>query len=178
MATAVAPIVSDREWNAHVLAQLANGKLTQEQALAQLTVVQIGRLTPLLIGVPGCGKTRTIEAFARAVARHLHTLIGGIQQAGDIGGYLCGLRQECLPARADRTEWGRRHGCRGDDRNDGKGTPCHFGDYGWLYPVAPKTCWPAGSGLPDASPDCRARAEVDRNCGSQPGGVTKHELPD
>jgi hypothetical protein len=36
MATAVAPIVSDREWNAHVLAQLASGKLTQEQALAQL----------------------------------------------------------------------------------------------------------------------------------------------
>ena len=36
MATAVAPIVSVREWNAHVLAQLANGKLTQEQALAQL----------------------------------------------------------------------------------------------------------------------------------------------
>ena len=36
MATAVAPIVSDREWNAHILAQLAGGKLTQEQALAQL----------------------------------------------------------------------------------------------------------------------------------------------
>jgi hypothetical protein len=30
------PIVSDREWNAHILAQLAGGKLTQEQALAQL----------------------------------------------------------------------------------------------------------------------------------------------
>ena len=30
------PIVSDREWNAHILAQLAAGKLTQEQALAQL----------------------------------------------------------------------------------------------------------------------------------------------
>ena len=37
MAIAVAsPIVSDREWNAHILAQLAGGKLTQEQALAQL----------------------------------------------------------------------------------------------------------------------------------------------
>ena len=37
MATAVAsPIVSDREWNAHILSQLAAGKLTQEQALAQL----------------------------------------------------------------------------------------------------------------------------------------------
>ena len=32
----VSPIVSDREWNAHILAQLAGGKLTQEQALAQL----------------------------------------------------------------------------------------------------------------------------------------------
>jgi hypothetical protein len=30
------PIVSDREWNAHILAQLAAGKLTQEDALAQL----------------------------------------------------------------------------------------------------------------------------------------------
>ena len=41
MATAVAsaavsPIVSDREWNAHILAQLAAGKLTQEQALKEL----------------------------------------------------------------------------------------------------------------------------------------------
>ena len=32
----VSPVVSDREWNAHILAQLAAGKLTQEQALAQL----------------------------------------------------------------------------------------------------------------------------------------------
>ena len=32
----VSPIVSDREWNAHILAELAGGKLTQEQALAQL----------------------------------------------------------------------------------------------------------------------------------------------
>ena len=32
----VSPIVSDREWNAHILNQLAAGKLTQEQALAQL----------------------------------------------------------------------------------------------------------------------------------------------
>lgn len=36
MVTAVSPIVSDREWNSHILAQLAGGKLTQEQALAQL----------------------------------------------------------------------------------------------------------------------------------------------
>ncbi len=42
MATAVAPIVSDREWNAHVLAQLASGKLTQEQALAQLKTAPKG----------------------------------------------------------------------------------------------------------------------------------------
>ena len=34
--TGVSPIVSDREWNAHILAQLAAGKLTQEQALSQL----------------------------------------------------------------------------------------------------------------------------------------------
>jgi len=37
MAIATAsPIVRDREWNAHILEQLAGGKLTQEQALAQL----------------------------------------------------------------------------------------------------------------------------------------------
>jgi hypothetical protein len=37
MAIATAsPVVSDREWNAHILSQLAGGKLTQEQALAQL----------------------------------------------------------------------------------------------------------------------------------------------
>ncbi|MCC6127403.1 MAG: hypothetical protein IT426_20790 [Pirellulales bacterium] len=34
--TSVSPVVSDREWNAHILSQLAAGKLTQEQALAQL----------------------------------------------------------------------------------------------------------------------------------------------
>ena len=37
MATATAsPIVSDREWNAHILAKLAAGKITQEDALAQI----------------------------------------------------------------------------------------------------------------------------------------------
>jgi hypothetical protein len=37
MSTAtVSPIVSDREWNAHVLGQLASGKMTQEQALKEL----------------------------------------------------------------------------------------------------------------------------------------------
>jgi hypothetical protein len=36
MIATASPIVSDREWNAHVLAQLASGKLNQEQALAQL----------------------------------------------------------------------------------------------------------------------------------------------
>ena len=37
MSTAtVSPIVSDQEWNAHVLAQLAAGQITQEAALAQL----------------------------------------------------------------------------------------------------------------------------------------------
>ena len=33
---AVSPIVSDREWNAHIWRSLAAGKLTQEQALAQI----------------------------------------------------------------------------------------------------------------------------------------------
>ncbi len=47
MATAVAPVVSDREWNAHVLAQLASGKLTQEQALAQLKTAPKSNSGPL-----------------------------------------------------------------------------------------------------------------------------------
>ncbi|MGA2030778.1 MAG: hypothetical protein ABSG68_00850 [Thermoguttaceae bacterium] len=32
----VSPIVSDREWNAHILAQVATGKLNPDQAAAQL----------------------------------------------------------------------------------------------------------------------------------------------
>ncbi len=35
LATA-SPIVSDREWNAHILAQVAAGTITQEDALPQL----------------------------------------------------------------------------------------------------------------------------------------------
>jgi hypothetical protein len=35
MATA-SPIISDREWNAHVLAQVAAGELTTEQGMTQL----------------------------------------------------------------------------------------------------------------------------------------------
>ncbi len=35
MAT-VSPVISDREWNAHILAQVAAGKLTPEAAAAQL----------------------------------------------------------------------------------------------------------------------------------------------
>ena len=40
----VSPIVSDREWNAHILNQLAAGKLTQEQALAQLKTAPKSRV--------------------------------------------------------------------------------------------------------------------------------------
>ena len=40
-------VVSDREWNAHILAQLATGKLTQEQALAQLKTAPKSNGTPL-----------------------------------------------------------------------------------------------------------------------------------
>ncbi len=43
----VSPVVSDREWNAHILAQLANGTLTQEQALAQLKTAPKSNGTPL-----------------------------------------------------------------------------------------------------------------------------------
>jgi len=45
----VSPVVSDREWNAHILAQLAAGKLTQEQALAQLKTAPKSNGGPLSI---------------------------------------------------------------------------------------------------------------------------------
>ena len=43
----VSPVVSDREWNAHILSQLAAGKLTQEQALAQLKTAPKSNGSPL-----------------------------------------------------------------------------------------------------------------------------------
>jgi hypothetical protein len=36
MSTTISPIVSDREWNAHILAQVAAGKLSPDQGVAQL----------------------------------------------------------------------------------------------------------------------------------------------
>jgi hypothetical protein len=36
MSATASPIVSDREWNAHILAQVAQGKITPEAAVAQL----------------------------------------------------------------------------------------------------------------------------------------------
>ena len=43
MSSAVSPIVSDREWNAHIMAKVASGKMTPEQGVAQLkTTVKTG----------------------------------------------------------------------------------------------------------------------------------------
>lgn len=51
------------------------------------TVAQTGRVTPVTSGPPGCGKSRTVEAFARAMHRQCYTLIGSLREPADIGGY-------------------------------------------------------------------------------------------
>lgn len=51
------------------------------------TVAQTGKVTPLVSGPPGCGKSRTVEAFARAMKRQCYTLIGSLREPADIGGY-------------------------------------------------------------------------------------------
>ena len=43
------------------------------------TLVQTGRLCPLVSGLPGCMKSRTAEAFARAVGRQCYALIGSLR---------------------------------------------------------------------------------------------------
>ncbi len=51
------------------------------------TVAQTGKVTPLVSGPPGCGKSRSVEAFSRAVSRPCYTLIGSLREPADIGGY-------------------------------------------------------------------------------------------
>jgi hypothetical protein len=47
------------------------------------TTVQTGRVMPLLIGPPGCGKSASIAAFAKASGAHLHALTGSEAQPTD-----------------------------------------------------------------------------------------------
>jgi hypothetical protein len=51
------------------------------------TVAQTGKVVPKAEGLPGCGKSRTIEAFARAMSRQCYTLIGSLREPADVGGY-------------------------------------------------------------------------------------------
>jgi len=55
--------------------------------LCYWTIAQTGRVVPLVSGIPGVAKTKTTEAFARAVDRPCYTLIGSIREPGDVGGY-------------------------------------------------------------------------------------------
>ena len=55
--------------------------------LAFWTVAQTGKVTPLATGPPGCGKSRGVEAFARAAGRQCYILIGSLREPADIGGY-------------------------------------------------------------------------------------------
>jgi hypothetical protein len=51
------------------------------------TVAQTGKVTPLMTGEPGCCKSRTVEAFARAMGRQAYKLIGSLREPADVGGY-------------------------------------------------------------------------------------------
>ena len=78
LATA-SPIVSDREWNAHILAQLAAGKLTQEDALAQLKTApkSAGNSLSCKVSEKGAGSLCTGCMHARhALCRAVGALAG------------------------------------------------------------------------------------------------------
>ena len=51
------------------------------------TVARTGKVTPLVSGPPGCGKSRSVEAFARAMSPQCYTLIGSLREPADVGGY-------------------------------------------------------------------------------------------
>ncbi len=55
--------------------------------LAYFTVAQTREVVPLCTGIPGVAKTKSVEAFARALGRKVYTLIGSIREPADIGGY-------------------------------------------------------------------------------------------
>jgi hypothetical protein len=55
--------------------------------LAFWTIAQTGKVTPLVSGPPGCGKSRSVEAFARATGRQCYSLIGSLREPAGIGGY-------------------------------------------------------------------------------------------
>lgn len=44
-------------------------------------------VSPIAYGMPGCAKTATIGAFAKAAGRQCYTLIGSIRDASDVGGF-------------------------------------------------------------------------------------------
>lgn len=44
-------------------------------------------VTPLAVGMPGCAKSASMLAFARATNRRIYTLIGSLRDPADIGGY-------------------------------------------------------------------------------------------
>jgi hypothetical protein len=51
------------------------------------SVLQTGEVVPLAIGGPGTAKTKSIEAFGRAIGRPVYTLIGSISEPTDMGGF-------------------------------------------------------------------------------------------
>ena len=55
--------------------------------LCYWTIAQTGMVTPKAEGMPGTTKTKSIEAFARAMGRRCYALIGSLREPADIGGY-------------------------------------------------------------------------------------------
>ena len=113
------------------------------------TVAQTGKVTPLVSGPPGCGKSRTIEAFARAMGRQCYTLIGSLREPADVGGYPypvhgeqpymavmppkwaqdCNRAMGAVPRRIDHLPAGRASGPAGRDCREPRGR-CGAARYG------------------------------------------------
>ncbi len=55
--------------------------------LCYWTIAQTGMVVPKAEGMPGTTKTKSVEAFARAMGRRCYTLIGSLREPADIGGY-------------------------------------------------------------------------------------------
>ena len=47
------------------------------------TMIQTAELTPKVEGEPGCGKSDSIEAFAKAIGRRCYPLVGSLLEPTD-----------------------------------------------------------------------------------------------
>ena len=78
--------------------------------LVAWTCLQTGRVTPKVEGPPGCGKSRSIEAFAKALGRNCYPLIGSIRAPEDIGGYPKAIEDMFMAVLPPQWAWNAQHG--------------------------------------------------------------------